>query len=227
MKVYIHHYHLLSERLEYLVPELNKNGIKDIEVVYGISRNDINESHFSKFSNDKSLVQDRLNYTNCPIDYDIFNQYERTVLANFLTHIEIWEKIANGEENYALILENDAVLLNDFQQKWEKLISTIPNDLDIAYLHNGCGFTVENKQGLKIENGKIWYYCPIKESRTCCSYLVSKSFCKLLLKDLYPIALGVDHELNYLQKKLNASVYWSYPELFNEGSASIYGSSYR
>lgn len=227
MKVYIHHYHLLSERLEYLVPELNKNGIKDIEAVYGISRNDINESHFLKFSNDKSLVQDRLNYTNCPIDYDIFNQYERTVLANFLTHIEIWEKIANGEEDYGLILENDALLLNDFEEKWKKLTSTIPNDLDIAYLHNGCGFTVENKQGLKIENNKIWYYCPIKESRTCCSYLISKSFCKLLLKNLYPIVLGVDHELNYLQKKLNANVYWVEPPLFLEGSGVKYPSSHK
>lgn len=227
MKVYIHHFHLLKERIDYLIPELRSNDLLDIEVVYGVDRKDIEEYEFAKFSNNINLLNERINYTNCPKDYDIFKPYERVVLANFLTHIQIWEKIIENKEEYGLVLENDAVLLENFKQKWVRLESTIPKDLDIAYLHHGCGFTVENKQGLKIENDKIWYYCPIKESRTCCSYLIARSFCEKLLNNLYPIVLGVDHELNYLQKKLNANVYWVEPPLFAEGSVFKYGSSHK
>ena len=41
MKTYICHYPKLKERVDYLVPFLNSNGLLDIEVVNGVDRNDI------------------------------------------------------------------------------------------------------------------------------------------------------------------------------------------
>lgn len=227
MKSYICHYPKLKERLSYLMPALGMNGILDVSVVHGIDRNDIGPNEQVGFSNDRNLVKDRLNYTICPYNYDILSDSEKPVLANFLTHIEIWEKIVDSKEEYALVLEDDARILDDFQTNWQILLETFPLNLDIAYLHEGCGMTVEKNIGIKPEVNKILYECHRRESRTCCSYIVSKKFCERILSDLYPIALGVDHELNYIQKKHNANVYWASPPLFSEGSTYEYKSSIR
>jgi glycosyl transferase family 25 len=225
MKVYICHYEVLTERKKYLDENLIKY-FEDVEFIHGISREEIPQEKYSKFSNTEESLQERLKYIDCPKHYDIFLDSEKAVMANFLTHIEIWEKIIENNDDYALVLEDDAIIVDNFEILWKKLINEMEDNFDIIYLHAGCGFNIINKLN-KVPSDKIWYDCDLKESRTCCSYLISKNFCKKLLENLSPIFLGVDHELNYLQKKLNASVYWSYPELFNEGSTSIYGSSYR
>jgi GR25 family glycosyltransferase involved in LPS biosynthesis len=227
MKTYICHYPKLKERIDYLIPSLNKNNIEDIEIIYGVDRNNIDIKNLSKFSNKRELVIDRLKYTNCPYDYDILSNNEKSVAANFLTHLEIWEKILISEDKYSLVLEDDAIICEDFIENWNRIKNSIPDDLDIAYLHEGCGFTVQNRLGIKPTKESIFYYCWLKESRTCCSYIISKEFCNKILTDLYPIVLGVDHELNYIQKKLNANVYWTSPALFKEGSGNIYKSSIR
>jgi GR25 family glycosyltransferase involved in LPS biosynthesis len=227
MKTYICHYPKLRERIDYLIPTLNKNGLEKIEIINGIDRNEVDKSDLLKFSNDINLVKDRLKYTNCPPNYDILRESERVIVANFLTHLEIWKKISMSNENYCLVLEDDAIICDNFILNWNKLLSSIPKDLEIAYLHEGCGFTVQNKLFIETNENQIWYECFLKESRTCCSYIISKDFCNKILQDLYPIVLGVDHELNYIQKKLNANVYWTYPALFREGSVDVYKSSIR
>ena len=227
MKTYICHYQKLKERIEYLIPALNDNGLKEIEIIYGVDRNKIDKSDLLKFSNDINLVKYRSKYTNCPDDYDILKESERAVVANFITHIEIWKKISISNEKYCLVLEDDAIICENFISNWNKLISNIPNNLEIAYLHEGCGFTVQNKLFIETNENQIWYECLLKESRTCCSYIISKNFCNKILQNLYPIVLGVDHEINYIQKKLNSNVYWTYPALFKEGSSNIYKSSIR
>lgn len=226
MKIYICHYVKLKNRIDYLLPELNKNGFSDIEVIYGIDRDNIPPSELEKFTNDPIHMEARRQY-GYPHPYDIFAPKEKGVIANFLTHIKIWEKIANGEEEWALVLEDDARVDTNYIKLWNKLIETIPADMDIAYLHDGCGFTVEGKLGIKTTPGKFWYPCAVKESRTCCSYMISRQTCQTYLSALYPIVLGVDHELNYLQKKYQSNVYWTSPCIFNEGSGMFYASNMR
>lgn len=227
MKTYICHYPKLKERVEYLIPTLNKNGINKVEIVNGIDRFEINESHISNFSNSLELVRDRLKYTNCPPNYDILKESEKVIIANFLTHLDIWKRISKSDYKYSLVLEDDAIICENFTYNWNMLINSIPENMDISYLHDGCGFTVKNKLFIETSNDQIFYDCWLKESRTCCSYIISKDFCNRILSDLYPIVLGVDHELNYIQKKLNANVYWTHPTLFKEGSGEIYKSSIR
>jgi GR25 family glycosyltransferase involved in LPS biosynthesis len=226
MKVYICHYHKLVERIEYLKNQFKEKNI-NYEIVCGKDRNDLTKEDYSIFSNDMTYNKNRADFSPKRGNYNILNDAESGVAANFLTHIEIWKKILNGDEEYSLVLEDDAIFVDNYTQHWDEAMNTFPADLDIAYLHEGCGFTIENKLGLERNADKIWYTCNIKETRTCCSYIISKKFCKKLLDNLYPIVLGVDHELNYLQQKLNANVYWTAPAIFYEGSGSNYQSSLR
>jgi GR25 family glycosyltransferase involved in LPS biosynthesis len=229
MKTYICHYPKLTERIESLIPSLTKNGFDDIEIVYGIDRHDINEKHFSIFSNDILLKKEREIYIDS-IDYKYEILSKPAEMANFLTHLEIWDRITKSSQKYCLVLEDDAVIIDDdFLEKWDKYIKNIPDDLDIAYLNEGCDLTVENKLGLDIVDDKIWYNCLIKESRTCCAYIISSEFCNKILDFIKSnsVIFAVDHELNFIQKKNNTNVYWTHPCLFREGSVDIYKSSLR
>ena len=117
MKTYICHYPKLKERIDYLIPDLNNKGLKEIEVINGIDRTNVNESHLLKFSNDINLVRDRLNYTNCPPNYDILKESEKVIVANFLTHLEIWERISKSDENYCLVEYYLSIHLQDAYQQ--------------------------------------------------------------------------------------------------------------
>ena len=229
MKTFICHYPKLKERLDYLIPALKEVGFVDITTINGISRNEITDEHRKFFANDANLSNERkekykMDQPTSP-GCDIFSDWLKPILANFLTHIDIWKKIAESKEKYCLVLEDDARVLDNFKNKWDQLLSQIPEDLDIAYLHEGCGLTVENVIGIHPESNQIFYKCPKQWSRTCCTYIISKNFAIKLLEDLYPILMPVDHELNYLQRKLNANVYWTSPALFVEGSGINYNSA--
>jgi len=229
MKTYICHYPKLKERIESLIPSLTKNGFQDIEIVYGIDRYDINDKHFSIFSNDIFYKKERENYIDS-VDYfyDILSRPAE--IANFLTHLEIWDRISKSPQKYCLVLEDDVVIIDDnFTEKWDKYIRNIPDNLDIAYLNEGCGLTVKDTLRLDLSDNKIWYNCHLKESRTCCAYIISSEFCSKIINfiKLNPVIFAVDHELNFIQKKTNANVYWTYPCIFKEGSGDIYKSSLR
>lgn len=229
MKTFICHYPKLKERIDYLLPALNSVNFNDVTIINGISREEITEEHKKLFVNDINLSNERkekynMEYPTHP-GCDIRSDWCKPILANFLTHIEIWKQISESNATYCLVLEDDARLVDNFEEKWNKLTSQIPTDLDIAYLHEGCGLTVQNVITTEIDTNQIFYKCPKQISRTCCSYILSKNFSINLLKDLYPILMSVDHEMNYLQKKLNANVYWTTPALFQEGSGPNYNSS--
>jgi GR25 family glycosyltransferase involved in LPS biosynthesis len=230
MKTYICHYPKLTERIESLIPSLEKNGFDDIEIVYGIDRNDINENHFSIFSNDIMHKKEREFYKGCVADYTYDILSKPAEIANFLTHLEIWDRISKSSQKHCLVLEDDVVTIDDnFTETWNRYMESIPDDLEIAYLNEGCDLTVKNKLGLDIVDDKIWYDCYIKESRTCCAYIISSDFCTKIIDFIKsnPVVYAVDHELNFIQKKNDTNVYWTYPCIFREGSGDIYKSSLR
>lgn len=229
MKTFICHYPKLKDRINYLLPALKEVGFDDVITVNGLSRDQITDEHRKFFANDLNLSNERkqkykMDKPTNP-GYDIFSDWLKPILANFLTHIEIWKQIIESKEKYCLVLEDDARILDNFKYRWNQVLSQIPEDLDIAYLHEGCGFTVEKDIGINTHPDQIFYKCPQQWSRTCCSYIISKNFAIKLLEDLYPILMSIDHELNYLQRKLNANVYWTSPALFFEGSSTNYTST--
>lgn len=216
----------LKERLDYLIPTLNSHGIFNIKIHDGYVSNDLNDDDFNKATDSIFIEEQRARIT-CPNYVSSGSlKTKKNMLGNALSHISIWNEIANGKEQYAIILEDDAVLVDNFRDIWNKLKSTLPNNLDIGYLHAGCGHTIDMFDIKHIPN-KFWYSIEKKFSRTQCSYIISKEFCKKLIQDIFPIALPIDWEINYLQKKLNANVFWTSIHPFFEGSGIKYYSSLR
>lgn len=63
-------------------------------------------------------------------------QLTRGAIGCYLSHMLAYEAIANGENEYGLIFEDDVTIDSKFFQKFNKVLLTIPNDWDMLLC--GC-----------------------------------------------------------------------------------------
>ena len=228
--VYIAHYDKAFERKKYLDENLPKMKFPSVtfssnfcnrETMYkGITQDIVDTTR-----NIHLLKQKFTDNNNRSI---ILQQSQPHYLGNFLNHISIWKRIAEGKENYGLILEDDTVLLDNAYEILKKQIDNIPKDLDVGYLHMGCGYTLENYFNIIPKTGAVWMKTPHRLGRTACTYLLSKQAAQKMMKVVFPISFPVDHELNFLQSVLKLNVYWTVEHALGEGSAlNSYDSYFR
>jgi GR25 family glycosyltransferase involved in LPS biosynthesis len=59
-----------------------------------------------------------------------------TATAIGLSHLKAWKAFLDSSADYAVFLEEDAVLAKDFTPRLEKAIESVPQDYDVLYL--GC-----------------------------------------------------------------------------------------
>jgi len=137
-----------------------------------------------------------------------------------IKHILAIEKIANQEEEFGLILEDDAVPVDsDFSGKINQLIEVAPNDWDSIFIGLGVGVDFRKqklKEGYSINEKLVKVLHP----STNCSeaYLLRKESARRIYESIIPFQLAYDWELAYQFYKLDMNVYWSVAPIFYNGS---------
>lgn len=133
-----------------------------------------------------------------------------------LHHIECF-KIVAEKYDYALILEDDAILHKKFSTILDCYIKLLPDNWDMLFIGNGSKLHVNSKL---IIPGKYIY--KMNSTRCMDSYLISNKCAKLILQRLnqpnYTIISPVDWWLNHVIKNNNFNVYWSEPTIVKQGS---------
>ena len=137
-----------------------------------------------------------------------------------MSHLKIYNKILETQDNIFLILEDDAILNDNFPALLTRYMESLPTDMDIACINNGCNLHISPNQ---IKPNQIWY--KTSATRTCCGYLITKSCCEQLIKTIIPFQNAIDHELNRQITINNFNVYWCEPTIIQDGSETIYKSS--
>lgn len=103
----------------------------------------------------------------------------------FLSHYNIWKIIANSDEDYALVLEDDIHLSNDFKS-FLKSDSWIPNNFDVVRFEVSTNRLLLSKTQFSIFNDRSVHL--LKSTSWCAgAYVLSKACAKQLL------ALKLDH----------------------------------
>jgi hypothetical protein len=116
-------------------------------------------------------------------------------------------------------LEDDAIPCNNFSEILTNYQETLPSDVDMAFLNNGCNFHAKN-----IVSDKVWY--PVPSTRTCCSYIITRQACEKMLPNIIPFHNVIDFELNNQITNLSLKVYWCEPTIVRDGSEFRYSSSH-
>jgi len=226
MELYIIHYNKLHDRKKYLDLELSKYNF-DVTYIDEFDRDNIDLNNLSIKYNKNLWIERTSNLYSFNVDYRELNIGE---ICNSLSHLKALTKISESNSEYAVILEDDAILQNDFENKITHLLSSVPMDFDFIFF--GSSYDIDKldiatlSKSIKV-NSNIY----IKEpgtSRTVDGYIVSKKCSEKILNEILEISLPFDFELNYFFRKLNTIVYWYEPGLIYQGSQSgNYSSSIR
>lgn len=134
-----------------------------------------------------------------------------------IKHTIAMEKIANGDEEFALVLEDDCLFHESFDEAFKVYLSSTPIDWDIIHVGNGYGMIPENYRA-SFED--IAYLMNHPASRCAEAILVKKSAAQKIAKTMKPFVLAADWELAYQYYINNLNVYWWQPALITQGSHS-------
>jgi GR25 family glycosyltransferase involved in LPS biosynthesis len=197
--IYIVHYTPLTERKAYLLAKFNEANITNFTFYEKYNRNETSKETMEQY-------------------FKLHNLNPAQICIS-IAHIEIYREILEKGYNRCLILEDDALLCENFFSSLNEYNSQLPEWFDIGSLNNGCGFHAGN-----IKPSQIWY--PATTTRTCCAYIISNKCCATLLPSIIPFTLSIDHELNIQITKHNLKIFWAEPTIVSDGSVSKYGSSY-
>ena len=153
------------------------------------------------------------NYTNCQMSMS---------LKHFYAYKEISDKYDNG-----LILEDDAILINNFTDILNKYMEQLPKNYDMLFIGDGCNLHIEKNK--LIPNQNIYEKClyPTRwggngASRCSDSYIISKicanKLCKYINNLNYKIELPIDWWINVAARDNNFKVYWAEPTIVTQGT---------
>lgn len=220
---YIVHYTKLTDRKEKLLTFLESTPLR-YEFINELDKEDLTDDIINQIY-DTNTNTFNLKVTNLwngtPFSYLNLAQISCTI-----KHISALKKIAEGDEPFGLILEDDAIPVSeDYKNVYERIndvISKLPEDWDSVFLGLGCGheFIQERIVGLEVKDNLV----KARHPATNCAeaYIIKKESAQKIVKDIIPFGLISDWELAYQFYKFNMNVYWTLDPLFIQGTHTGY-----
>lgn len=192
-KIFICHWDKLTDRKEKLIKVLSEENIFDYEFVCDYDKD--------------SWSEEEIKY-DFPKIFEVVEGYGRKLKSSeislSLKHIKIIREVAEKYE-YALVLEDDVILCDNFVEEFLESHNELPDNWDIAWVGTCCGLhapTSEDKRVYRV-NG----------SRCTHAYAISNIGAKKVLSELKYCNTGADFFFNLLIEKFNLNNYWFEPAL--------------
>ena len=218
LKIYIIHYTKLEERKRNIQSILDPFSIDyefiesfDKEELKQLDRKEYYEDSKIKFDEKVTLWKERAN------KYYTLSEAE---ISCTIKHIEALKKIRDGDHEFNLILEDDAIPKYYNFLKYINPLIRKPHNWDVLLIGEGMGKKFRNsKIGLRRFNPfKLMF--KIEHPATNCleAYIVKKSKVDLILDQLIPFNLIIDWELAHQFFIKNMNIYWSKKSIFQQGS---------
>lgn len=114
-------------------------------------------------------------------------QLTRGAIGCYLSHMQVYQQIANGDKDYGLIFEDDVIIDKKIFKKLNEVIVNIPDDWDMLLL--SCHCIVCEKMDMYYDTGKFfWLHC----------YIVKKTSANKVISYLNSNKIGkqIDSELS-------------------------------
>ena len=124
----------------------------------------------------------------------------RGEIGCYKSHLETWQQFVLSDKKYALIFEDDAVLVADFKNKLDNLLKELEKvNFDILYLNINCDrhFGTKCKQYTTITENTMK---PNIIGYGLYGYIINRKAANILIKHALPIKYPVDVYLMYNQQ---------------------------
>lgn len=148
--------------------------------------------------NELELTLDNIGYKHPYVNVSLSSQYNlyngrtkfrelpsKGALGCYLSHVTLWKKLLESNNDYMLIFEDDIIPLdNNLDDKINKLILE-KDDFDILLL----GYKIEDKETIKVSDNlsRCTFFVLLH------SYIISKKGAEKLLKYVFPIEMQLDN----------------------------------
>lgn len=144
-----------------------------------------------------------------------FRKLKKQEISLAYKHLQIYKDISKNRYEKSLIFEDDVLLLENFEKKFNLYLEKTPQDWDLIFIGNGCNLRIN--QSFLLKDKVAYKTCP---PRTKCtdSYCIKLEAVNKILSTIVPISLPIDFELNYQMSIHNLNCYWWDPPLTTQGS---------
>jgi GR25 family glycosyltransferase involved in LPS biosynthesis len=192
-KIFICHWDKLTDRKEELIKVLSEENIFDYEFVCDYDKD--------------TWSEEEIKY-DFPKIFEVVEGYGRKLKSSeislSLKHVKIIREVAEKYE-YALVLEDDVILCDNFVEEFLESHNQLPDDWDIAWVGTCCGLHAPTSEGKRVYR--------VNGSRCTHAYAISNIGAKKVLSELKYCNTGSDFFFNLLIEKFNLNNYWFEPAL--------------
>ena len=190
-KIYICHYKKLTDRKIIILDQLQKLGLDNYIFVEQFDKDSWNTEEITKEFPKILHPANRI------------NNAERSLA---LKHAWIVTDMHKQGYSSVLVLEDDAVLVDDFVEKYNSYMNQMPIDWDIGWVGSCFGLK-------EPEISNINVYKTNRGSRCTHAYCISKSFSIKIIDEIKNIDKEADLYYNYIIERFNLNNYWFQPPL--------------
>ena len=127
-------------------------------------------------------------------------------LSLLLKHCDIWLDMKKNNIQNALILEDDALLSDNFVTLFNEYTKDINKDYDIVWVGSCCDLHANGASNLIRTNS----------SRCTHGYMLNLKVVDVLLENVKYNNYPVDFYFNYIINKFNVNNYWMEPDLISQ-----------
>lgn len=201
MHIFIIHYTPLVERKQFILEQLTKHNITDYEFVEVYDRGQIPPE----------------------LDQLFVPELGKGVVSLACKHLYVYQQIVNKYE-CALILEDDAILCDNFMFNLSVYLNQLPATFDAFFIGRGINLYVPEDHRV---SGKYVYlksnekdHWGVQGSSRCTeSYIITKRASKKICDTkMQHIDLPIDFILNDMFRLYDMEVYWAEPALVQQGT---------
>jgi|ETNmetMinimDraft_30_1059905.scaffolds.fasta_scaffold36607_2 GR25 family glycosyltransferase involved in LPS biosynthesis len=155
-----------------------------------------------------------------------YRRLNNAELSCTIKHIEAIGKVGRECPNHGLILEDDALLEDNFAESFNFFLSKTPKDWDVILMGAGCGewfinHKLEGEQPVFTSDSlgsPSIFKAPHPATNCAEAYLIKPQAATQVYQGAVPFNLVSDWEMAYQFYKLDLNVYWWTPPLVTQGS---------
>lgn len=216
---YVMHYTGHVDRKKFIQRQFEKEGISSVTFVEKFDREQISYIEFFRNFKTHPMEYYRRSHQYYGFGGMVLKPEEISLCLKHAEAMRLF--LQESSKEYMMVFEDDVILCHNFKNTLNSYLQSIPSDWDAAFIGQGAGKRIDPRL---INPKNFWYRKDYPSDRCTDSILFTREMVEKIYVNILDekFAYPIDHELSYIFRKTNASVYWLEPPIVAQGSQTGY-----